>query len=60
MIQLEVQKKKIDIARLECSIMENEFKINERLADIDKIESTIVDQKKLVEKLKSEVNNKES
>lgn len=56
MTEMDKMKKQLDLNRMKFAIQENEFKIFERHEDIKKIEKTILDQMKVVEKLENELN----
>lgn len=60
MSNLALEKKKLDLRKIETSKLEFEYKILERLADIDRIKKSIEEQNKAIEKIKNEIEAMES
>ncbi len=54
---LEIERKKLNVRRLETSKAELEFKILERMADVDRIKENISKQDDEIKKLKMELSN---
>jgi D-mannonate dehydratase len=59
-MNLELEKKKLDLRKLETSKAEFEYKVLERLADVQRIKDSIAKQDEAIEKIKAEINNMES
>lgn len=55
-MNLELEKKKLDLKKLETSRAEFEYKILERLADVERIKSNIAKQDEAIQKIKEELN----
>jgi peptidoglycan hydrolase CwlO-like protein len=60
MSNLALEKKKLDLRKIETSKLEFEYKILERLADIDRIKKSIEEQDKAIQKIKNEIEAMES
>jgi len=58
-MNLELAKKKLDLKKMETSLDEYEYKVLERLADIERIKGNIEIQKKAIEKVKLEISDME-
>lgn len=59
-MNLELQKRKLDLQKLETSKLEFEYKVLERLADIDRIKLSIQKQEDAISKVKQEIKKMES
>ena len=59
-MNLELEKKKLDLKKLETSKLELEYKILERLADIDRIKSSVKKQELAIEEIKKQLLTMES
>jgi len=63
MSTIEIKRKKLELSRVELARQEQEFKIEERMEEIGRLQSTINIQKNKEQELKSEIAdliNKES
>lgn len=60
MNNLALEKKKLDLRKIETSKLEFEYKILERLADIDRIKESIKQQEQAIENIKKEIEAMES
>lgn len=58
-MNLELEKKKLDLRKLETSKAEFEYKVLERLADVERIKDSIAKQDEAIEKIKTEIHNME-
>lgn len=58
-MNLELEKKKLELRKVETAMYEMEYKILERMADIDRIKDNIENQKSTIDKLKEEISNLE-
>lgn len=54
-MNLELEKKKLDLRKLETGKYEQEYKILEKLADIDRIKENIIKQDIAIEKTKNDI-----
>lgn len=59
MNNLALEKKKLDLRKIETSKLEFEYKILERLADIDRIKESIKQQEIAIDKIKNEIEEME-
>lgn len=59
-MNLEIEKKKLDLKKLETAKLELEYKILERKADIDRIQSNIDKQDIAINSLIEQIKNMES
>lgn len=58
-MNLELEKKKLELRKVETAMHENHFKILERQADIKRIEDNIEKQKETLNNLKDEIHSLE-
>jgi len=58
-LNLELEKKKLDLKKIETSKSEFEYKILERLADVERIKESIAKQEEAIDKIKDEIANME-
>lgn len=58
-MNLELEKKKLDLKKLETSKLEFEYKILERLADVERIKESIAKQEEAIQKIQDEIANME-
>lgn len=54
-MNLELEKKKLELRKVETAKHEMEYKVLERLADIDRIKENIQNQETTIEKIKKEL-----
>lgn len=59
-MNLELEKKKLDLKKLETSKFELEYKILERLADIDRIKTSVEKQELAIQEIKKQLLTMES
>lgn len=59
-MNLELEKKKLDLKKLETSKLELEYKILERLADIDRIKTNVEKQEEQIIQIKENIKQLES
>ena len=59
-MNLELEKKRLDLQKLETSKLEFEYKVLERLADIDRIKKSIQKQDDAIQKIKEQIKQMES
>jgi len=58
-MNLELEKKRLDLQKLETSKLEFEYKVLERLADIDRIKKSIQKQDDAIQKIKEQIKQME-
>lgn len=58
-MNLELEKKKLDLKKLETSKLEFEYKVLERLSDIERIKESIAKQEEAIQKIQDEIANME-
>ena len=58
-MNIEVEKIKLNIRKLETAKAESEFKILEKLADIERVKENIKDQEKAIQKKQEELEQLE-
>lgn len=54
-MSMDIKRKKLELSRVELARQEQEFKIEERMEEIDRLKATIEIQKKKEEELKAEI-----
>lgn len=59
-MNLELEKKRLDLKKLETSKLEFEYKVLERLADIDRIKKSIEKQDDAIQNIKQQIKEMES
>lgn len=59
-MNLELAKKRLDLKKMETSLQEYEYKVLERMADIERIKGNIDVQEKAIEKVKQEIVDMEA
>lgn len=59
-MNLELERKKLDLKKLETTKLEFEYKVLERLADIDRIKISIEKQDDAISKIREEIKTMES
>jgi len=59
-MNLEFEKKKLDLKKLETSKLELEYKILERLADIDRIKTSVEKQELAIQEIQKQLLTMES
>lgn len=57
-MDIELARKKLELKKVETALAEMEFKKLERLADIERIERNMENQKQRIEELKNELKEK--
>ncbi len=56
-MNLEKERRRLEFKRVEMAMLEMEFKIQERLADIERLKENISNQQKRLDELKSELGD---
>jgi peptidoglycan hydrolase CwlO-like protein len=54
-MNLALEKKKLEIKKVETAMLEMEYKVLERLADIERLKENINNQQKTIDRLKEEI-----